>query len=239
VPRRAAKKPPATLDLSSHLLPLAALSEPLDPGSLFPREQPVELEVGSGKGLFLATAVSAYPLRNFLGSEVSRSYARLTASRLAAATADNGRVIHGDAGQLVSRLLVDHSLSAVHVYFPDPWWKARHRKRRVLSEEFLQHVGRILQSGGRLHVWTDVEEYFREAMLAAASTGLFTPPLEDEPMTVPEGPVGDRTHFDRRTRLAGQPVWRGLLFRSDAVASRRRLELPRPASDLRLPGDAE
>lgn len=212
MPRRPPKKPPVTLDLSTHLRVLTDLPDRLDPRGLFRTDRPVELEVGSGKGLFLSAASRALPETNFLGIEIAAGYARLCAGKLAAAEAANARIIHGDAQRLVRTMLPDESLAAVHVYFPDPWWKARHRKRRVLCRPFLEHVGRVLVSGGRLHVWTDVEEYFHEAMAAARATGLFTEPAEEQAKPA-EHDLDYRTHFERRTRLAGQPVWRAVLRR--------------------------
>lgn len=212
MPRRAPKKPAPTVDLSTHLLVLGDLPEPLDPRSLFPANQPTELEVGSGKGLFLQSAFADCPVTNFLGIEIATGYARMCAGRLAVAGATNARIIHGDAQRLVRSMLPEASLAAIHVYFPDPWWKARHRKRRVLSLPFLEHAGRVLVSGGRLHVWTDVEEYFVEAMEAARQTGCFGAPNE-EPARPAEHDLDYRTHFERRTRLAGQPVWRAVLHR--------------------------
>jgi tRNA (guanine-N7-)-methyltransferase len=210
MPRRAPKKPAPSVDLSTHLLILGNLPEPLDPCSVFPSNQPVELEVGSGKGLFLRSASAAHPTTNFLGIEIAAGYARMCAGRLAVAGGTNARIIHGDAQRLVRSMLPDASLAAIHVYFPDPWWKARHRKRRVLSEPFLQHAGRVLVPGGRLHVWTDVEDYFTEAMETARRIGRFSEP-EEEPALPAEHDLDYRTHFERRTRMAGQPVWRAVL----------------------------
>ena len=218
MPRRPPKKPDPALDLSGHLLVPDALPTPCDPASLFETAAPVELEVGSGKGLFLASASRARPDANFLGVEIAAGYARMCAGRLAAAGAANAKIVHGDGTALVRDRFPDGCIAAVHVYFPDPWWKARHRKRRVLSEPFLQQVGRVLVTDGRLHVWTDVEEYFHEAMAAAAATGLFTPP-EEEPAKDPEHDLDYRTHFERRTRLAGEPVWRAVLRRQPTAAS--------------------
>jgi tRNA (guanine-N7-)-methyltransferase len=212
MPRRAPKKPAPSVDLSAHLLALERLPERLEPGSLFPVDMPVELEVGSGKGLFLSSSARAHPGVNFLGCEIAAGYARLCAGKLAVASLTNARIIHGDAQRLVRSMLPDASLAAIHVYFPDPWWKARHRKRRVLSEPFLAHAGRVLEPAGRLHVWTDVEEYFLEAMAAAAATGRFGPPAEEE-ARLAEHDLDYRTHFERRTRLAGAPVWRAVLRR--------------------------
>ena len=123
--------------------------------------------------MFLTAATAADASRNFLGIEVSGGYARMTAGKLAQAGSPNGAIIHGDAMQLVCSLLPDCCVAGVHVYFPDPWWKARHRKRRILNPLFLRHAARILPEAGRLHIWTDVEEYFEEAVAATAATGLF------------------------------------------------------------------
>jgi len=218
MPRRPPKKIDPALDLSRHLLALADVPEPLDPATLFSRPAPIELEVGSGKGLFIDTASLARPATNFLGAEIAAGYARLCAARLARRGAANARMIQGDATWLVRGLLPDACLAAIHVYFPDPWWKARHRKRRVLSETFLRHAGRVLPAGGALHVWTDVEEYFEESLAFAAATELFA-----DPQVVAARPAEHdldyRTHFERRTRLAGAPVWRALLPRNDRPAT--------------------
>jgi len=215
MPRRPPKKPDPSLDLSAYLLPLDVVTEGQHPATLFPVTAPVELEVGSGKGLFLSSASASRPERNFLGVEVAAGYARLCAGRLAAAGATNARIIHGDATVLVRDRLPDACLAAVHVYFPDPWWKARHRKRRVLTEPFFRACGRTLVAGGTLHAWTDVEEYFHEALEAAAATGLYEAARE-EPEIAPTHDLDYRTHFERRTRLAGAPVWRAVLHRLPA-----------------------
>ncbi len=222
MPRRPPRKPDPRLDLSSHFLTLESLSDPCIPRELFPMDAPVELEVGSGKGLFLTSASAAAPDRNFLGAEITGGYARLCAGRLAATDRANAKIIHGDAGFLVRSLLPDACLGGMHVYFPDPWWKARHRKRRVLSESFLLHAGRSLEVGAALHVWTDVEEYFVEAMAAARATGLFAAPCE-ETATDPAHDLDYRTHFERRTRLAGMPVWRAALERTTAPSPVERI----------------
>jgi tRNA (guanine-N7-)-methyltransferase len=227
MPRRPPRKPDPSLDLTGHLLDLGALPVPLDLARLFPAAAPVEMEVGSGKGLFLATASAARPDLNFLGVEISGGYARLCAGKLAAQRAANARIIHGDATHLARSLLPDGCLAGIHVYFPDPWWKARHRKRRVLSDAFLAHAGRVLVRGGHLHVWTDVEEYFQEAIAAAAGTGLFAPAQTVDARPA-EHDLDYRTHFERRTRLAGAPVWRALLERSAAPATCRRLDAALP-----------
>lgn len=225
MPRRPPRKPHPSLDLSTHLLEVKSLPDPFDPAAVFPTRAPVELEVGSGKGLFLVTASGRSPGINFLGAELAVGYARLCAARLAAADRPNARILQGDATFLVRSLLPDACLAGMHVYFPDPWWKARHRKRRVLSELFLRHAGRVLPAGATLHVWTDVEEYFQESMAFARATGLFAEPRE-EPAIEAEHDLDYRTHFERRTRLAGAPVWRAALDRNDRPAGCDRIPPP-------------
>ena len=112
---------------------LTELTPPLDPQSLFAAPAPLELEMGSGKGLFLYTASGARPEHHFLGVEVAHKYAQFAAARLARAGRANARVIDGDGLRLFREFLPDACAVAVHVYFPDPWWKKRHRKRRVLN----------------------------------------------------------------------------------------------------------
>lgn len=205
--RRALKRIDKSVDYSWHLQTLKDLQSPLALDSLFPRPAPVVLEVGSGKGLFIRNASAAAPEYNFLGVEIAYSYARYCAARLSQAGSDNARMIAGDGERLLQEFVPDGALEAVHVYFPDPWWKKRHHKRRVLNEVFLNNVARKLRPGGRLHFWTDVQDYYEATLdLIAAKTPLKGPfPV---PETLAEDDLDYRTHFERRTRLANQPVFR-------------------------------
>ncbi len=205
--RRALRDIGRGFDLTPWLKDLAALPRPLTAAALFDRTGPWEVEMGSGKGLFLSAAGSARPDTNFLGIEMAQKYARHAAARAAKLNLSNVRVIHGDGLRLFSELLPDACLFAVHVYFPDPWWKARHHKRRIMNEGFVRQIERVLLPGGRLHFWTDVEEYFRLSLETIAEhTGLKGP--VDVAEQAAEHELDYRTHFERRTRLAGLPVYR-------------------------------
>jgi len=205
--RRAPRKTDPTLDVQHWLCELEELPLPVQVAELFGRRAPLEVEVGSGKGLFLSSAAAANPEHDFLGCEISAKFARLCAARLAKGELPNARIVHGDAQRLLREGLLDESAVAVHVYFPDPWWKKRHKKRRVLNAGLVQQVQRILVPGGRLHFWTDVEEYFQSTLeLLAAETKLKGPlAVEERPA---EHHLDYRTHFERRTRLAGEAVYR-------------------------------
>jgi tRNA (guanine-N7-)-methyltransferase len=205
--RRALRRIDPTLDLSRHLVVLESIAQPLDPAALFGRRAPLEIEVGSGKGLFLAAAAAGDREADFLGVEILGKCARFCAARLVARELPNARIIHGDAAHLFRSWLSDNSLRAVHVYFPDPWWKARHKKRRVMNAEFLKHVERVLMPGGTLHFWTDVEDYYQTSLeLIAAETKLAGPhPVAEKPA---DHDLDYRTHFERRMRLHNEPVYR-------------------------------
>ena len=119
----------------------------------------------------------------------------------------NGKLICADATRFFAEWLPDQCVAAVHVYFPDPWWKKRHKKRRVLNESFVQHVQRVLQREGTLHFWTDVQEYFEVTLeLLASHTSLRGPRLVAEGES--QHDLDFRTHFERRCRQAGLPVFR-------------------------------
>jgi tRNA (guanine-N7-)-methyltransferase len=205
--RRALRKIDPSLDLSNHLKELAELTVPLVAASLFGREAPLEVEIGSGKGRFLASASAARPEHDFLGIEVSRKYARFAAAKLAKAESCNAIMVHGDALRLFRELLPAESVAATHVYFPDPWWKKRHKRRRVMNETFLSDVQRTLQPGGSLHFWTDVEEYYQTTLDLIAKAMHLEGPF-DVPQSEAEDELDYRTHFERRMRLHGVAVYR-------------------------------
>ena len=199
--RRALRKIDPSLDLSKHLLEFEQLPRPWSAAAIFGRVAPLEIEVGSGKGLFLRNAARSQPGRRFPRHRDRAQVRPLRRRGLAKAGLPNGRVVSGDGMRIFAELIPDNSLAAVHVYFPDPWWKKRHRKRRVMNETFLEHVERTLLPGGALHFWTDVEEYFQATLeLLAARTRLAGP------IAVPETPaehdLAYRTHFERRMRLS-------------------------------------
>ena len=205
--RRALRKIDPSLDLSRNFKRLEALPRPWDHVTVFGRTAPLEVEIGSGKGLFLRGAAAKQPDVDFLGIEINFRYAEFAAAGLAKRGLINAVAVVGDAVQLFEEVLPEGSLRAIHIYFPDPWWKKRHKKRRVMRESLARRIEQTLQSGGSLHFWTDVEEYFQTAReLIAGETHL------QGPLEVPERPAVDdmdyHTHFERRTRLHNQPVYR-------------------------------
>ena len=212
--RRALRKVDPAIDLSVHLLGFEQLPRPWDMAVVFRRIAPLEVEVGSGKGLFLRTAAAACPDSDFLGIEIAGKYARFTAAGLAKRGLGNARLVNADALRIFQEVLATDSLAAVHVYFPDPWWKKRHRKRRVMRESFMQDIERTLRPGGTLHFWSDVKEYFDTTLELLAACTRLEGPLEV--LAAPaENDMAYRTHFERRMRLHNEPVYRAEFRKSD------------------------
>lgn len=216
--RRAPRKPSTSLDLSRHFHLLDAVPTPWRQLALFAREAPLEVEVGSGKGLFLASAAAQTPERNFLGIEIGRKYAEAAAARLARARVDNAVMLCGDGLRLFREWLPNESLAAAHVYFPDPWWKKRHKKRRVMNEGLIRDIQRTLVVGGTLHFWTDVEEYFQATLELIPQVANLSGPIAVEERPA-EHDLDYRTHFERRMRLHGEPVCRAQFVKPAASAS--------------------
>lgn len=131
----------------------------LDPAALFERRAPLVLEIGFGDGESLATMASADPMMNYLGLEVHRPGIGHLLLRAEALALTNLRVMCADAVEVLERQTPDDCLDRVQIFFPDPWPKARHHKRRLIQASFVTLLVHKLKSGGQLHIATDCEDY--------------------------------------------------------------------------------
>jgi tRNA (guanine-N7-)-methyltransferase len=180
------------------LLPTAI--EPVDWRTLFGRDGPVEIEIGFGKGMFLCDAARAFPATNFFGIEIERKYALSTAGRLAKRSLTNVKVACTEACWFLQNYVRPTSVAAVHVYFPDPWWKKRHKKRKLFTAEFTREVRRVLSDDGAFHFATDVKDYFDESLALVRELRLFGESTATE--------SGLMTNFERKYRAEGRPIYR-------------------------------
>ena len=177
---------------------------PLDVAGLFGRSAPTVLEIGFGMGDTTAAMAAADPDRDYLAIEVHTPGIGNLLALVGELGLTNVRVAHGDAMQLVHRL-APGSLDAIHIFFPDPWPKARHHKRRLIQPGNVRLLRERLRPGGILHCATDWPHY------AEAMAGVLT---ADPGLVRAGGRAGDRpeTKFERRGVLAGRPI-ADLIFR--------------------------
>jgi tRNA (guanine-N7-)-methyltransferase len=148
-----------TVSDAAIVLDLDCIRLPLSSTDLFGAAVPLELELGVGKGRFMLEWADAHREVGLLGVERARKYVELAARRAARAGLANVRLVHTTAEDVLFRCLGESSVAAVHVYFPDPWPKKRHRKRRFFRPETVARVAEVLLPGGVLRVKTDHQAY--------------------------------------------------------------------------------
>lgn len=201
-------RPPAT-DPPAIDPPATDPGRPLDWKTFFGNENPVEIDVGCGRGLFLVNASLAHPQTNYLGIELDYKEGRRAARRLWKRSQPNARVLGGDARVALSKFIKRGSVAGVHVYFPDPWWKRKHKRRRLFTDEFVDLAEAVLETGGLLHSWTDVEDYFGVIRALMDHHAAFEP-LPPPPEQPPAHDLDYQTSFERRRRQLGATIFRGL-----------------------------
>ena len=184
------------------------VASPVSPDVLFPLDQPLEIEFGSGKGRFLIEAGRRHTDRNYLGLERSLSYYRIARDRVARSGLPNVRVLRAQAEEFVD-FLADASVSAFHAYFLDPWPKKKQRKRRLLQPRFFASAFAKGARGSTFRVVTDhgdyaasIDEAIEEARREGAEWERF--PWESEEAPPP-------THYELKYRLVGREFHRFLL----------------------------
>jgi tRNA (guanine-N7-)-methyltransferase len=159
---------------------LTSLTERLKVELLFPAAQPLEVDLGSGDGSFLAQYARAHPERNFIGVERLLGRARKLERKGLRAGLINLRVVRLEAGYFTEYLLPPASVSVFHIYFPDPWPKKKHHRHRLINARFTEVLRRALQPGGQIHIRTDNAEYHAWIQTAFAANAAFqsieTPP---------------------------------------------------------------
>ncbi|OHB60257.1 MAG: tRNA (guanosine(46)-N7)-methyltransferase TrmB [Planctomycetes bacterium RBG_13_46_10] len=126
------------------------------------RSGPLHVEIGTGKATFLINQAKAQPNINFLGIERANKYYRFAVDRIGRWKLNNVKLIRTDAAVFLAEFLPAESVDCFHIYFPDPWPKRRHYKRRFLCPANLEHLVRCLKTGGTLRIATDHAEYFEE-----------------------------------------------------------------------------
>ena len=208
---RQGRMSPAQQRALDQLLPRYGLPfahAPLDWQQVFDRAAPVVLEIGFGMGETTAEIAAAHPERDYVGIEVHAPGVGSLLREVDRRGLANVRVIRHDAVEVVDAMIPMDSLAGIHVFFPDPWPKQRHHKRRLLKPGFVHALALRLAPGGYLHAATDWPDYAEEMLanlgaeaLLANTTAGFAPRPDSRP----------RTKFERRGTRLGHPVF-DLLF---------------------------
>ncbi|WP_339806584.1 tRNA (guanosine(46)-N7)-methyltransferase TrmB [uncultured Marinobacter sp.] len=183
----------------------------IDPRQVFGRDAPLNLEIGFGMGQSLAAMAAAAPEQDFIGVEVHHAGVGAVLKEVEEQGLENLRVYEIDANDVIDLCLPDASLDRVMIFFPDPWHKKRHNKRRLIQHDFVQRIRHKLRVGGILHLATDWENYAEhmlevmndsEGFENSLAEGGYAPRPEDRPIT----------KFEKRGEGLGHGVW-DLLYR--------------------------
>jgi tRNA (guanine-N7-)-methyltransferase len=172
----------------------------LDLARLFGNEQPLILEIGSGKGRFLIATATERPDRNLIGIEKSLHYHRVIRDRVLRRGLTNVRLINHDAYLVLRDMIPDASLEEVHIYFPDPWPRKKEQKRRIIRPEVLEEIRRVLVDGGSGIYVTDHREYYEAA----------APRIEEHfraERRIPGPDDPPRTNYEAKYRAEGRGIY--------------------------------
>jgi tRNA (guanine-N7-)-methyltransferase len=185
------------------------LFAPLDLLATFGRAAPLQVDLGCGDGSFLCELASQNPDRNFLG--VERLVGRVAKACCKSARLTNVRVLNVESAYAVRYLLPEASAETFYLFFPDPWPKRRHRRRRIVTTPFLDSIHRALTADGVLRIATDESDYFNEIQRLVREHSGFTI-VDAEEIALP------MTKFERRFVGAGAPIHRLALRKVSPVA---------------------
>jgi tRNA (guanine-N7-)-methyltransferase len=175
--------------------------DPLDFGALFGRKAPVILEIGFGNGVALATMAGQNPEYDFVGIEVHRPGVGHLLQLIQAQQLRNVRLVCWDAVEVLTDNIPSGSLAGINLFFPDPWPKKRHHKRRIIQPGFVELMARKLKVGGIFHFATDWQEYMEHVVAVMSESSSFTPANINETLARPA------TKFQQRGQKLGHGVW--------------------------------
>lgn len=178
----------------------------IDFNALFGRNVDLTLEIGFGMGDSLLAMAKAHPHKDYIGIEVHTPGVGALLSLLAKEALDNIRIYRHDAINILNQCIADNSLSEVNIFFPDPWPKKRHQKRRLIQPAVIALIHRKLKAEGRIHLATDWESYAHQ-MMAVMSTarGFYNTAAEGQ--FIENQTVRPMTKFEKRGRRLGHRVW--------------------------------
>ena len=192
---------------------LNVTDQPLDISTVFTNTAPVIMEIGFGNGEALAKMAAKYQQYNFIGIETHKPGIGHLLIELSQRELNNVRVYHADVVTVLSTLIANQSVSGIHIFFPDPWQKRRHHKRRLINKEFIEQITHKLRIGGYLFIATDWADYARwiEKIIFEDESPLQAIKQPDQfEIIIPERP---QTKFESRGLGLGHSICEFKLFR--------------------------
>ena len=186
-------------------------AEPLNFREIYGRDAPVVAEVGFGMGETTARIAGENPGVDYLAIEVHSPGVGSLLKQIGEGGLGNVRIVQHDAVEVMRHMVPDASLAAIHVFFPDPWPKKRHHKRRLLQPSFVSLAAGKLAPGGCLHVATDWKEYADDVLAVLCATPQLANTAQD---FAPRPPARPETKFERRGLKLGHGVWDMVFKRS-------------------------
>ncbi len=184
------------------IVPLLSVVERLELGRLFPRAQPLEVELGSGDGTFLAQYAAGHRERNFIGVERLLGRMRKLDRKAGRLGLENVRCVRIEASYFLEYLLPPATAQVLHVYYPDPWPKRRHHKHRLINERFPLLAREALAAGGTVYLRTDDAAYFEQMKAVFRTCPIF------EETETPEELAASPTDFERGFLAQGRRTLR-------------------------------
>jgi tRNA (guanine-N7-)-methyltransferase len=184
------------------IYPLTSILDRIDLARLFPAPQPLEVELGSGDGSFLAGYAARHPEHNFIGVERLLGRMRKLDRKGRRAGLANLGGVRIESAYFLEYLLPPRSASALHVYFPDPWPKRKHHRHRLINERFPTLAAQALEAGGTVYLRTDDQPYFEQMTAVFAASPAF------RPVETPAELAGLPTDFERDFTARGIPTLR-------------------------------
>jgi tRNA (guanine-N7-)-methyltransferase len=206
-------------DYANIALRLEDIEGTLEFPRVFGREAPIHVEVGSGKGTFLVHEAAAHPEMDFVGIEWANKYYRYAVDRIGRHGLPNVRLIRTEAAGFLRDFVRQDTVDCFHIYFPDPWPKKRHHKRRLLRDEIAAVLIERLKSGGELRIATDHQDYFTQMREVL---GAYRTKLEEIAFVSPAGAAeGERTgtNYERKYVQENRPIYTVALRKRSALTT--------------------
>jgi len=183
--------------LTNLILEIASIVERIDPEKVFPEPRPLEVELGCGDSSFLVEYARLHPEKNFIGVERLLGRIQKLSRKGGRAGLANLMGVRIESSYFLEYLLPEHSVSALHIYFPDPWPKRKHRRHRLINERFPGIASKTLLRGGKIYLRTDDANYFEQMLEVFAANASF------QPISTPDELASLQTDFEKDFEARG------------------------------------